>query len=118
MTANLTLEDVAKQAGVSRSTVSRVINEHPNVRADVRKRVLEVIESTGYHPNAAARTLASQRSWTIGLVLPHSVSVFFTDPYFSHLTKGIAQACNQHNSMPKTAIYMRYRPCRCSILIA
>ena len=97
MTANLTLEDVAKQAGVSRSTVSRVINEHPNVRADVRKRVLEVIESTGYHPNAAARTLASQRSWTIGLVLPHSVSVFFTDPYFSHLTKGIAQACNQHN---------------------
>ena len=94
---NLTLEDIAKLAGVSRSTVSRVVNEHPSIRKDVRERVLEAIQRTGYHPNAAARTLASQRSWTIGLVLPHSVSIFFTDPYFSHLTKGIAQACNQHN---------------------
>lgn len=94
---DLTLEDIAKQAGVSRSTVSRVVNDHPNVRADVRARVLQVIRRTGYHPHAAARTLASQRSWMIGLVLPRSVSAFFTDPYFPHLTQGIAQACNQHN---------------------
>lgn len=94
--ANLTLEDVAKQAGVSRSTVSRVVNNHPNVRAQVRQRVLKVIEDTGYHPNAAARALASQHSWTLGLLLPHSVSIFFTDPYFPHLTKGIAQGCNQY----------------------
>jgi len=94
---DLTLEDVAKQAGVSRSTVSRVVNDHPNVSEDVRKRVLNVIQKTGYRPHAAARTLASQHSWTIGLVLPHSVSDFFTDPYYAHLTKGIAQACNQHN---------------------
>jgi len=93
--ADLTLEDIAKLAGVSRSTVSRVINDHPNVRAEVRKRILEVIQSTGYHPHAAARTLASQRSWMIGLVLPHTVNSFFTDPYFPHLTQGIAQACNQ-----------------------
>lgn len=91
------MEDVAKQAGVSRSTVSRVINDHPNVRADVRKRVQKVIENTGYHPNAAARTLASARSWMMGLVLPRSVSSFFTDPYFPRLTQGIAQACNQYN---------------------
>jgi len=94
---SLTLEDVAKQAGVSRSTVSRVVNNLPNVREEVRARVLGVIGKTGYHPNAAARTLASQRSWVIGLVLPHSVSFFFTDPYYPHLTKGIAQACNQYN---------------------
>lgn len=93
----LTLEDIAELAGVSRSTVSRVVNEQPNVRADVRKRVLQVIQTTGYHPNAAARTLASQRSWTIGLILPLSVSFFFTDPYYPHLTKGIAQACNQYD---------------------
>jgi len=91
----LTLEDIARQAGVSRSTVSRVVNGHPNVRADVRQRVLEVVQETGYHPNAAARTLASQRSRTIGLVLPRTVSSFFADPYFPHLTQGIAQACNQ-----------------------
>jgi LacI family transcriptional regulator len=93
----LTLEDIAEQAGVSRSTVSRVVNGHPSVRDDVRRRVLQVIERTGYHPHAAARTLASQRSWMIGLVLPRSMSTFFTDPYFPHLTQGIAQACNQYN---------------------
>jgi LacI family transcriptional regulator len=57
---------------------------------------LEVIQSTGYHPNAAARTLASQHSLTLGLLLPHSVSFFFTDPYYPQLTKGVAQACNQY----------------------
>jgi len=94
---DLTLEDVAKMAGVSRSTVSRVVNQHPNVRNDVRERVLKIIQNTGYHPNVAARTLVSQRSWMIGLVLPRSVSSFFADPYFPLLTQGIAQACNQHN---------------------
>ena len=95
--SQLTLEDIAKQAGVSRSTVSRVVNDHPNVSDSVRRRVQEVIQNTGYHPNAAARTLASQRSWVIGLVLPHSVSWLFTDPYYPHLTQGIAQACNQNS---------------------
>ncbi len=95
--SDLTLEDIAKQSGVSRSTVSRVINDHPNVREDVRKRVQEVIQSTGYQPHAAARTLASQHSWMLGLVLPRNISSFFTDPYFPRLTQGIAQACNQNN---------------------
>ena len=95
--ANLTLEDIAKRAGVSRSTVSRVINSHQYVRQDVRERVLRVIQETGFHPNVAARALASQRSWMIGLVLPRSVSSFFADPYFPRLTQGIAQACNHHN---------------------
>ena len=94
---NLTLEDIAKLAGVSRSTVSRVVNDHPNVRNNVRERVRDIIESKGYQPNAAARTLASQRSWTIGMILPHSVSFFFTDPFYPHLTKGIAQGCNQND---------------------
>ncbi len=94
---DLTLEDIAKQTGVSRSTVSRVVNNHPSVKPKVRKHVLDVIQKTGYHPHAAARTLASQRSRTLGLILPHSISFFFTDPYYSFLTKGIAQACNNKN---------------------
>src|SRR5512145_607308 len=95
--SNLTLEDIAKLAGVSRSTVSRVVNHQPNVRDDVRRRVEAVIQQTGYHPNVAARTLVSQRSWMIGLVLPRGVSSFFSDPYFPRLTQGVAQACNQYN---------------------
>ena len=94
---NLTLEDIAKQAGVSRSTASRVVNDDPNVSDGVRSKVQGVITSTGYHPHAAARSLASHRSWMIGLVLPRTVSSFFTDPYFPRLTQGVAQACNQHN---------------------
>lgn len=94
---DLTLDDIARLTGVSRSTVSRVVNDHPNVKASVRKRVLEVIQNTGYHPNAAARTLASQHSRMIGLVLPRSVSSFFADPYFPRLAQGIAQACNQYD---------------------
>lgn len=94
---DLTLEDIAKQSGVSRSTVSRVVNDDPNVSAPVRKRVQRVIQSTGYQPHAAARSLASRHSRMIGLVLPRTVSNFFVDPYFPRLTQGVAQACNQHN---------------------
>jgi LacI family transcriptional regulator len=73
------------------------VNDDPNVSDKVRSRVQEVIISTGYHPHAAARSLASHRSWMIGLVLPRTVSTFFTDPYFPRLTQGVAQACNKHN---------------------
>jgi LacI family transcriptional regulator len=94
---NLTLEEIARLSGVSRSTVSRVINQQPHVSSSVRKRVLKVIQETGYQPHLAARSLASNRSWMVGLVLPRSVSAFFTDPYFPRLAKGIAQGCNQHD---------------------
>lgn len=95
--SELTLEDIAKLVGVHRSTVSRVINGSANVSPEVRQRVLDAIRETGYHPNAAARSLASQRSNMIGLVLAHSVSSFFTDPYFPHLTQGIAFGCNKND---------------------
>lgn len=95
--SNLTLEDVTEQTGVSCSTVSRVLDNHTNVSENVQRHVRQIIRSTGYHPHTAARSLASACSWMIGLVLPYSVSSFFTDPYFLHLTQGIAQACNQFN---------------------
>jgi LacI family transcriptional regulator len=94
---HLTLEEIARLSGVSRSTVSRVVNQHPNVSQDVRQRVEAVIQETGFHPNLAARTLASNRSWMLGLVLPRSVSSFFADPYFPRLTQGVAQGCNQND---------------------
>jgi LacI family transcriptional regulator len=93
----LTLEDVARLSEVSRSTVSRVINNHPNVSQEVRQRVLKVIQETGYLPHLAARSLASQRSRILGLVFPRSVAAFFADPYFPRFTQGVAQACNQND---------------------
>ena len=93
----VTMRDVAKEAGVSIKTVSRVVNDHPNVKPEVRRRVQQVIDETGYHPDPAARSLAGQRSGIIGLVIPRAFQFLFTDPYYPRLMQGIAQACNTHN---------------------
>ncbi len=58
----ITLQEIAKLAGVSRSTASRVINGRPGVRLETRERVLRIIREYGFEPDAAARSLASQRS--------------------------------------------------------
>ncbi|NNC76222.1 MAG: LacI family DNA-binding transcriptional regulator, partial [Acidimicrobiia bacterium] len=92
---SLTLEDIGRLAGVSRSTVSRVINRHSSVSPDVRERVQEVILRTGYSPNAAARSLVSGRTGVIGLVIPSRVHSLFEDPYFSRLIQGITTAANK-----------------------
>ncbi len=91
---SLTLEEIAKLADVSRSTVSRVINEQPNVRDQVRERVWEVIRETGYQPHAAARSLVTRRTHIIGVIIPEAVTTLFTDPYFGHLLRGITMTCN------------------------
>jgi LacI family transcriptional regulator len=62
-----TINDVAARAGVSKRTVSRVMNEEPNITADTRERVMEVVQRLGYRPNPAARRLASGKSQVIGL---------------------------------------------------
>jgi DNA-binding LacI/PurR family transcriptional regulator len=63
-----TLNDVAKSLDISHQTVSRVINNHPRVLPETRRRVLQAIETLGYKPNQAARFLANRRSTLIGLV--------------------------------------------------
>ncbi|MEU4690206.1 LacI family DNA-binding transcriptional regulator [Actinoplanes sp. NPDC023714] len=62
------MRDVAKLAGVSHQTVSRVINEHPHVRAETRERVLAAMRSLNYRRNLAARTLATRESHTLGII--------------------------------------------------
>lgn len=62
------IRDVARLAGVSYQTVSRVLNESPNIRPSTKERVLEVIEQVGYQPNQAARALVTNRSRTIGVL--------------------------------------------------
>jgi len=104
-----TLEEVAKLAGVSRSTVSRVVNQHPNVRPEVRERVWEVIRKTGYQPHAAARSLATRRTRVIGLIIPQAVTTLFTDPYFPILIRGVADACNAHNYHLMLSLFSRRR---------
>ncbi|MBU0492594.1 MAG: LacI family transcriptional regulator [Chloroflexi bacterium] len=90
-----TLEEVAKLAGVSRSTVSRVINDQPSVRDEVRERVWRVIRAQNYQPHQAARALVTRRTNVIGLIIPETVARLFTDPFFAQLIQGIAEVCNQ-----------------------
>lgn len=97
MADHLTLEKIGELAGVSRATVSRVVNNHPSVRTHVRQRVLDVIAETGYQPNLAARSLASRRTGVIGLVIPRMVHSLFTDPYYPRLIQGISQGSNDND---------------------
>ena len=90
----LTLEDIGRLAGVSRSTVSRVINDQNSVSPAVRERVHDVIRRTGFSPNVAARSLAARRTGVIGLVIPSRVHSLFEDPYFGLLIKSISSAGN------------------------
>jgi LacI family transcriptional regulator len=64
----VTIKDVAKEAGVSTQTISRVINERPDVAPETRQLVLEVIDRLGYHPSELARSLIHRRSLTLGVV--------------------------------------------------
>lgn len=98
MAGNLTLEDIGRIAGVSRSTVSRVINDKSNVNPEVRERVLAVIERTGYAPNVLARSLVSGRTGVIGLVIPSRVHSLFEDPYFARLIQGISSESNKEGN--------------------
>lgn len=90
----LTLDDIAKISGVSRSTVSRVINGSPNVSDKTRRKLLELIQNIGFQPNLAARGLAIGRTRVLGLVIPTGVTALFSDPYFPLLIQGVASACN------------------------
>lgn len=93
----MNLEEIARLTGVSRSTVSRVINNDQHVRPATRQRVLQVIEQVNYHPNVAARSLAAGRTHVLGLVIPMLVSTLFADPYFAQLIQGVTAACNQQD---------------------
>lgn len=90
----MNLEQVAKLSGVSRSTVSRVINNDPNVRTATRERVLQVIQEVHYHPNTTAQSLVAGRTRVLGLVIPAAIPTMFSDPYFLILAQGITAACN------------------------
>ena len=74
-----TVQDVARRAGVSAATVSYVLNGTRYVSEELRERVLRAVRELDYEPNAAARTLRSNRSYTIGLILPDLRNPFFTE---------------------------------------
>lgn len=104
MAGHVTMADVARAAGVSRMTVSRVINDKGEISPATRQRVLEVIEELDYRPSSIARGLATRKTTTIGLVVPD-----IANPFFSDLACGVADRaysegynvflCNTHENL-------------------
>jgi LacI family transcriptional regulator len=92
-----TIKEIAKIAGVSRSTVSRVINDNPNVSERTRSKVQSIIDEMEYQPNPVARSLISGRTRVLGLVIPMAFSSLFTNPFFSLLSQGISSTCTVNN---------------------
>lgn len=89
MPSRATIEEVATAAGVSRSTVSRVVNGSTAVSPEALAAVHDAIERLNYVPNRAARSLASRQTHAIALIVPEDTSRFFGDPFFAAIVAGI-----------------------------
>lgn len=93
-----TQRQIAEEAGVSRTTVSLVLNDVPGVRVspETRQRILEVAHRLNYHPDAAARTLVSGRTCTIGFVLCQSPDRIFADAFLPEVLCGVGDAVQEN----------------------
>ncbi|MBC8248219.1 MAG: LacI family DNA-binding transcriptional regulator [Anaerolineales bacterium] len=93
-----TQRQIAEEVGVSRTTVSLVLNDIPGVRVspETRQHVLEVARRLNYYPDAAARTLASGRTHTIGFVLCQSPDRIFADAFLPEVLRGVGDAVQEN----------------------
>jgi DNA-binding LacI/PurR family transcriptional regulator len=86
----VTMDEVARLAGVSQATVSRVVNGNPRVNSESKRQVERAIERLGFVPNSAARTLVTRRSGSIGVVITEPTTRIFGDPFFAQVLRGVA----------------------------
>ncbi|MDF3302126.1 LacI family DNA-binding transcriptional regulator [Streptomyces tropicalis] len=93
-----TLEAVAARAGVSRATVSRVVNGSDGVREPLAERVRQAVEELGYVPNQAARSLVTRRHDAVAVVIAEPEARVFADPFFALQLRGISQELTAHDS--------------------
>ncbi|WP_139891831.1 LacI family DNA-binding transcriptional regulator [Bacillus sp. D386] len=82
---NLTIKDIAQMANVSQGTVSKVINNYEGISEKTKKKVMDIINQSGYEPNFSARSLATKKSNLIGLIYAGRINVDMTHPYFNEV---------------------------------
>jgi DNA-binding LacI/PurR family transcriptional regulator len=85
----VTIVDVARDAGVSISTVSAALNDRPGVSEPTRKRVAETAQQLGWSPSLRGRSLSQKRSFNVGLVIQRKPSVIASDPFFAGFISGV-----------------------------
>lgn len=88
----VTLNDVAKKAGVSPSTVSRVISDSPRISDATKEKVLKCMDELGYYPNAIARSLAKNKTGNIGVIMPTRSEDILLNPFFPEALRGIVKS--------------------------
>ena len=93
----VTIKDVAKAAGVSPSTVTRVIQNKSTISDETKKRVRKAMKELNYHPNLNARSLVSSYTQVIGLVLPDDSDAFYQNPFFPTVLRGITQIASDND---------------------
>ena len=84
---SVSIYDIAKKAKVSPSTVSRALDDHPHIRAETKKRIQELAKEMDYVPSTVAKSLAANKTWTIGMVL-----ATISDPFMGRVIEGVEQA--------------------------
>lgn len=92
-----TIKDVATLAEVSKTTVSRVMNNSSSVKPETKARVLGAVRELGYTPNSIARALRIKKSDVVAVIIPRGIEYVFSDPFFPELIKGISTVLNLHN---------------------
>ena len=86
MKRDVTLKDIAEKLQVSVTTISKAINNHPDISRGRRKQISELIEKMGYVPNTMARTLRSKKSKFVGLIISDN-----SNPYYARVVKGVEE---------------------------
>ncbi|GFZ31138.1 LacI family transcriptional regulator [Clostridium zeae] len=87
---NVTIKDVAREANVSPSTVSRVLAGNPRISDETKEKVMETVKRLNYHPNVIARSLANNVTKILGLILPSGEEDLFRNPFFIQVMTGIS----------------------------
>lgn len=103
---DVTIKDVAREAQVAPSTVSRVLKDSPSISSETKERVREVMVRLGYTPNFQARSLAAKSTQAIGVIMPDTAYHAFKNPFFSVVLRGISQNAHQH----KFGLYLSTSP--------
>ncbi|MGL4452751.1 MAG: LacI family DNA-binding transcriptional regulator [Sarcina sp.] len=93
----VTIKDVAREANVATSTVSRVLSNNGRISDETKKRVNEVIKRLNYKPNELARKLVSNKSKIIGIIMPKEAEKFFSNPFFVEAMMGLSIAADEEN---------------------
>lgn len=91
----ITISDIARQAGVSKTAVSFAFNDPARLPGDTVQRILKIADDLGYIPNPVARSLTSKRTGNIGVLFPQPLPDILANPYTTELLRGIGRACGR-----------------------